>query len=462
MKLYNTLSHKKEIFKPIKNKRVGVYACGPTVYWHAHIGNLRTYIFSDVLKRILEYNNYKVKYVMNFTDVDDKTIKGTIEKYRENANKKNLRAYTERYIKIFKSDIKKLNIEFPFFIRATDAIQEMKKIIKELLKKHFAYIKDNSVYFDIQKYEQKYNDYGVLAGKDFMRGIKFGKTISEDEYEKENIGDFVLWKKWNKKRDKNIYWDDEILGKGRPGWHIECSAISIKEIGKQFDVHMGGKDLIFPHHTNEIAQSQAFTKKVPFVKYWLHAEHLMVDNEKMSKSKKNLYTLKDIEKKFDALSFRYLCLTSRYNSKLNFTWKSLEASQNALKNLYEKVSDLKTDCSEKIAKNSNNKYKKKFLEFINDDIDTPKALSLIWKMLNNKNISSQEKYRTCLDFDRVLGLSLDKVKKIKIPLKIRELADIREKYRKDKNWQKADEIRKKIEKLGYRIEDTKNGIKIKK
>ena len=464
LKLYNTLSRKKDIFKPIADKKVGLYACGPTVYWYAHIGNLRSYIFSDILKRVLDYNNYKVKFVMNFTDVDDKTIKGAIKENGRDADRKDLRNYTRKYIKIFKNDIKKLNINEPFFVRATDVIDDIKKVIKELLKQGFAYIKDGSTYFDIRKYEEKYKDYGQLVGKDFLRGLKFGVAVSADEYQKENIGDFVLWKKWNKERDGNIFWPDEILGKGRPGWHIECSVISMKYLGEQFDIHTGGVDLIFPHHSNEIAQSQAFSGKVPFVRYWLHPEHLIVEGEKMAKSKGNFYTLKDIEKTSNPLSFRYLCLTSHYRSKLNFTWGGLASSQKALNKLYEKFRELKiAKPKQKITYSRlSENYKAQFTGFINDDLNIPGALALMWKMIDDKKISRLEKYSLLLDFDKILGLSLNKVKKIIIPDSIQKLVDLREKYRQQKKWSEADKIRQEIERMGWQIEDTPKGPKISK
>ena len=462
LRVYNTLSKKKENFKPFKDKKVGFYTCGPTVYWFAHIGNLRSYLFSDILKKVLDYNHYRVKYVMNFTDIDDKTIKGTIEKYGKNVNKSDLKNYTEKYIKIFKNDIKKLNIEQPYFVRATDTIEDIKKVVKVLIKKGFAYIKEGSTYFNIQKYNQKYKDYGNLAGKNFLKGLKLGEIISVDEYQKENIGDFVLWKKWDKERDKNIFWTDPVLGKGRPGWHIECSVISMKYLGKQFDIHSGGVDLIFPHHSNEIAQSQAFSDKVPFVKYWIHPEHLMVEGEKMAKSKGNFYTLKDIEKKFNPIALRYLFLSSHYRSKLNFTWKSIESSQNALNRLYEKIKELKKEGTVKKLGLKAKVYQSKFLEYINNDLDTVRALALTWKIIEAKDISKQEKYNLLLDFDKIFGLGLAEIKKEKIPENVLTLTKEREKYRLKSQWKKADEIRNKIKKMGYWVEDTKKGSKLKR
>ena len=456
LKIYNTLSKKKEVFEPIKKGSVSLYTCGPTVYWFAHIGNLRSFIFSDVLKRVLMYNNYKVKHVINFTDIDDKTIKGAIKEYGKNAGNKELNKYTEKYIKLFKEDIAKLNIIKPFFVRATDAIKDIKMIVKALIKSKFAYIKEGSTYFNIREYNKVFKDYGNLAGKDFLKGLKIGKIVNSDEYEKENAGDFALWKE----EKENIYWEDSFLGKGRPGWHIECSAISMKYLGKQFDIHTGGIDLIFPHHSNEIAQSQAYSKKTPFVKYWIHSEHLMVENEKMAKSKGNFYTLKDIEKKFNPLAFRYLCLSSHYSTKLNFTWKSLESSQNALNKLYEKAIEFKSK-RVKLGKKAG-LYKDKFLYFINDNLDTVKAIALLWKMLREKQIKKEEKYSLLLDFDKVLGLNIEKTKELKIPENVKELVLEREEIRKQKNWKRADEIRKRVLEMGYEIEDRKSDSKIKK
>jgi len=460
--IYNTLSHKKEVFKPLKDKKVLLYTCGPTVYWFAHIGNLRSYIFSDVLARVFRYNGYKVKHVMNITDVDDKTIKGTIKEYGKKAKKEELRKFAQKYIKVFKEDIRKLNFQKELaFVRATNVVEEIKTAVKKLIKKNFAYIKEGSAYFDIRKYNQKFNDYGILAGKDFLKGLKLGKVISVDEYQKENIGDFVLWKKFKKGEDANIFWTDPILGKGRPGWHIECSVISMEYLGKSIDIHNGGVDLIFPHHSNEIAQSQALSNKVPFVRYWLHAEHMLINNEKMAKSKNNFYTLRDIEKRFDPPAYRYLCLGSHYRSKMNFSWESLESGQNALKNLYQKTLELKKNGKAKRIGPKAKHYKDQFTKLINEDLNTPKALGEVWKMLDDKDISDKEKYALLIDFDKVLGLSLDKVKKEKIPTEVLKLVEQRERLRKQKEWKKSDQVRRKIQDKGFQVEDTKKGPEIR-
>jgi len=459
--VYNTLSHKKEVFKPLKDKKVLLYTCGPTVYWFAHIGNLRSYIFSDVLTRAFRYNGYKVKHVMNITDVDDKTIKGTIKEYGKKAKKRELGKFTQKYIKTFKEDIGKLNFQKELtFVRATSVVKDIKDAVRKLIKKNFAYIKEGSTYFDIKKYNQKFNDYGILAGKNFLKGLKLGKVISVDEYQKENIGDFVLWKKFKKGEDANIFWTDPVLGKGRPGWHIECSVISMKYLGESLDIHNGGVDLIFPHHSNEIAQSQALSNKVPFVRYWLHAEHMLINNEKMAKSKNNFYTLRDIEKKFNPLAYRYLCLGSHYRSKMNFSWESLESGQNALKNLYQKTLELKRNSKTKRMGLKAKYYKDQFTKFINEDLNTPKALGEVWKMLDDKDVSDKEKYALLINFDKVLGLSLDKVRKERIPTEVLKLVKQREKFRKQKEWKKSDRVRQKIQDKGFQVEDTKKGPKV--
>ncbi len=462
LKLYNTLTKKKEKFIPINKNKVGMYSCGPTVYNHAHIGNLRSYLAADLLQRAIKYNGYKINRVMNFTDIDDKTIKGVTENYTKAADKDDLKKYTQKYIDIFKDDLAKLNIEKPNFVRATDKIEEIKKMIKKIVDLGFGYEKDGSIYFNIKKYQEKYQDYGKLVGEDFMKGIKLGATISADEYEKENIGDFALWRGW-KENDSDIFWESGEIPKGKPGWHIECSVISADKLSDQFDIHSGGVDLIFPHHSNEIAQSQAASGKVPFVKYWFHSEHLLVEGEKMAKSKNNFFTLKDLEKKnFNLLAFRYLCLSAHYRSKLNFTWKSLEASRNALERLYEFMT-LESGI-ENLESGISIKYENKFLEAINDDLDTPRALAVVWEMIKSKEINNQDKKLLLLKFDKVLGLGLSQVKKEKltIPDEVQKLIKEREEARENKNWERADELREIIKEKGFMVEDLEGEMRIRK
>src|SRR3989344_361800 len=306
IKLYNILSRKKEIFKPLKNKKAGLYTCGPTVYNPAHIGNLRTYIFEDVLKKILIYNGYGIKHVMNITDVEDKIIK------KAQTEGKTLKETTGPFVKIFFEDIKKMNIlKADAYPRATETIKEITRLIAVLLKNGYAYKgSDGSIYFDISKFK----NYGLLSGLKTKKRKRDGR-ISADEYGKKEAVDFALWKA---ARPKEPSWPSPF-GNGRPGWHIECSAMSMKYLGERFDIHCGAVDLIFPHHENEIAQSEAATGK-KFVNYWIEGEHLLANGRKMSKSLGNFYTLRDIEKRgFNPLSFRYLILTSHYRSQLNFT-----------------------------------------------------------------------------------------------------------------------------------------------
>ena len=449
IKLYNTLSRKKQAFKPLNNKPVKIYACGPTVYDFAHIGNLRTYIFEDILRRTLEYNGYKIKQVMNITDVEDKIIK------KAKAEKKDIFEITKPYTKIFFNDLKKLNIEkAEKYPKATEHIKEMVGLIKKLIAKNFAYQgKDGSVYFNISKFK----NYGELSQLE-KRKIKIGTRIAADEYNKEEAQDFVLWKT---AKAGEPSWPSP-WGNGRPGWHIECSAMSMKYLGETLDIHAGAVDLIFPHHENEIAQSEAATGK-KFVRYWLHSEHLSVDNQKMSKSLSNIFTLHDIErKKINPLAFRYLILTTHYRSKLNFTWESLGAAQNAMGRLT--TYDLRQTTNDERTTNDDNKkikiYIKKFLSAINDDLNTPKALSIIWQIIKDENFSSNAKKCLLLEFDKVLGLGLGKIKPLKIPQKIKQLAAQREKLRTNKQFIQADALRKQIEELGYIIEDTSYEPKI--
>jgi len=481
LKIYNTLTKKKEEFVPINKDMVGMYSCGPTVYNHAHIGNLRSYLAADLLQKTIKYNGHKINWVMNFTDIDDKTIRGATENHTKSADNNDLKKYTQKYIDIFKSDLVKLNIEEPNFVRATDKIEEIKKMVGKIVDLGFGYEKDGSIYFDIKKYQEKYHDYGKLVGEGFMEGIKPGATITADEYEKENIGDFALWRGW-KENDSDIFWEGEKIPKGKPGWHIECSAISADKLGDQFDIHSGGVDLIFPHHSNEIAQSQAVSGKIPFVKYWLHSEHLLVEGEKMAKSKNNFYVLSDLEKKnFNPLVLRYLCLSAHYRSKLNFTWQSLEASQNALERLYEFMNEESEECkflpreglkvgdyddstrSRLSLKRGVFDYENKFLEAINNDLDTPRALAIVWEIIKSKEINDQDKKSLLLKFDAVLGLGLGETKKEELIIsnEVRGLVKEREEARKNKNWGKADELRSVIKEKGFIIEDLESGTVIR-
>jgi len=458
LKLYNTLSRKKEDFKPLKDKKVGIYACGPTVYWFAHIGNLRTYLFEDFLKRILDYSGYRIKHVMNITDVghltsDADTGEDKLEKGAKR-EKKTVWEIAEFYTQAFRKDLKLLNIKEPdIWIKATDTIKEQIDLIKVLEKKGFTYLIEDGVYFNTSKLKT----YGRLWGKNKME-VKAGARI-EMVKGKKNPTDFALWKLTPPGVKRQMEWDSP-WGKGFPGWHTECVVMGAKFLGTPFDIHCGGIDHIQIHHTNEIAQAEAATDKI-LANFWLHGEFLNLEEGKMAKSKGNIITPETLIKKgINPLAFRYLCLNSHYRSKLNFSWEALKGAENSLKNLYDRMLDLS---EKKIkAKNPSKKYQEKFLEYIQDDLNTPQALALMWQVLKDEKISNEEKYAVLLDFDKVFGLDLDKIKKTEIKKDIKKLAELREEYRKNKQWQKADETRKEIEKMGYLVEDTKQGPKIKK
>src|SRR3989339_249868 len=377
LKFFNTLTKRKEIFKPIEKGKVKMYNCGPTVYNYPHIGNYRAYIFADLIKRVLKFKGFEVLQVMNITDVDDKTIRDSQKEHKP------LKEFTEFYTKGFMQDLDKLNIDkAEIFPKATETIKEMVDIIKILLNKGYAYKTDDGIYFSVKKFKS----YGKLSGVD-LKNLKAGASnrVTADEYDKENVSDFALWKFYTKE-DGEVFWDTEF-GKGRPGWHIECSAMAMKTLGKTLDIHTGGVDNLFPHHENEIAQSES-ANEVKFANYWLHSEHLLVDGKE------------------------------------------------------------------------NKKYLKEFEKAIDDDLNIPNALQVLWKLVRDKN--AEGKYKTIKEMDRVFGLDLFKQEKIKIPNEIQKLVEEREKARENKDWKKSDELREKINKLGYSLEDKKEGIIVKK
>ncbi len=447
LKFYNTLTRTKENFSPINKKKVLFYSCGPTVYNYPHIGNYRAYIFADTLKRVLLYEGYKVKHIMNLTDIDDKTIRDS-----QKAGK-TLKAFTEFYTKEFFKDSKALNISKPTkFTKATDYINEMVEIVKKLLQKGLAYkSEDGSIYFDIKKFK----NYGKLSHLviENQKENASGR-IKTDEYEKDNVQDFALWKAWDK-MDGDVFWETS-LGKGRPGWHIECSAMSMANLGEQIDLHTGGVDNIFPHHENEIAQSEGATG-IPFVKYWMHNEWVLVDQKKMAKSFNNFYTLRDLLKKdIDPIAYRFWLLMANYRTRVNFVWEALEGAETALKRLYGLYNELGVVKAGKIDEKSQQKFKL----YLEDDLDTPRALTVLWDVLKDETISSANKKATVLDFDKVLGLGFANLKAEKIPAKIKKLVEAREQARQDKDFQKSDELRKEINSFGYEIKDTAEGQKI--
>lgn len=448
LRFYNTLSKEKEEFKPIVDGLVKMYSCGPTVYNHAHIGNLRAYVFADVLKRTLTYSGYDVTHIMNLTDIDDKTIKNSQKEG------KSLKEFTEFYTHEFLKDIASLNILPPkSFTKATNYVDKMVEIIEDLLAKNIAYKStDGSIYFDIKKFP----NYGKLSNLVLdEQKENAGGRIKTDEYDKENVQDFALWKSYDE-ADGDVFWETP-LGKGRPGWHIECSAMSIANLGEELDIHTGGVDNIFPHHENEIAQSECYTGK-EFVKYWMHNEWVLADGKKMSKSENNFFTLRDlIAKDIDLIAYRFWLLMANYRTRVNFVWEALQASEIALKRLYR----LYLDLGEEIGTVDAN-YQKTFKERISDDLNTPLALSLLWDLVKDPSISNKDKKATILDFDTVLGLDFENLKVETIPEEIIKLAEERKVAREAKDFQKSDELRDKIKSLGYEIKDSDNGEKISK
>ena len=442
LRIYNTLSQKEELFTPQKDNLVSLYSCGPTVYGYVHIGNLRTQTFSDTLRRTLTYLGYGVTQVINITDVDDKTIKGSA------MERLPLSEFTKKYETLFFRDTERMNILRPNITpRATEYISEMISLIERLIEKKLAYKADDGIYFDIAKSDE----YGELAQLEKRTDTK--SRITKDEYDKESANDFALWK-FYREEDGDAVWPAPF-GKGRPGWHIECSAMSMKNLGETIDIHTGGMDLIFPHHTNEIAQSEGVTGK-KFVRYWMHSGFINMENEKMAKSIGNIITLdKIIEKGFDPLSYRYLLLGIHYRKQTNFSWEALEGARNALEKLYARFLEL-GNASGAI----NKQFKKKFTASLQNDLNTPIALSIIWEVLDS-NLTKEDKKTTLLDFDKVLGLGLEKLTAIKIPMEVLELAGKRERARSSKNWALADEIRQEMEGLDYTVSDTDIGPQIR-
>ncbi|MFA5071576.1 MAG: cysteine--tRNA ligase [Candidatus Pacearchaeota archaeon] len=458
LKLYNTLTRKKEEFKPIKEGNVGMYSCGPTVYWYPHVGNMRTYIFSDILKRVLEYNGFNVKHVMNVTDVGHLVNDGDVgeDKIEKEAAKegKTAKEIANYYWKVFKEDFKKLNIIEPaIWTKATEHIKEQIELIKKLEKKGYTYKTDDGIYFDTSKFK----DYGKMARMNTEEMIAGKRT---EMREKKNKTDFALWKFSETPGLRQQEWDSP-WGIGFPGWHIECSAMSMKYLGETFDIHTGGEDHIQIHHPNEIAQSEAATGK-KFVNYWLHGFFLNFRGKKVSKSEGGLYTISELEKQnFNPLSFRYMCLTTYYRKPLNFSLEILESAQNSLNRLRNIISEIKYKDEKKNRKNID-AAKKQFLEMINDDLNLPKATAFLWEILRDERLSNSEKYELAIDFDKVLGLGLDKEENVEIPDDVLKIADEREIARKNKDWKKSDELREKIKKKGWQVDDIKEGYKLKK
>ena len=467
IKLYNTLTRKKEVFKPLKKGGVGLYTCGLTVYNFAHIGNLRTYLFEDILKRVFEYNGFKIKHVMNITDVGHLTSDSDTgeDKMELGAKRERKTAWeiAEFYTKAFKKDLKRLNIKEPnIWVKATETIEDQINLIKILEKKGFTYRISDGIYFDTSKLKT----YGRLWPRKMK--LKAGARI-EMVPGKKNPTDFALWKFTPQGVKRQMEWDSPwappgVRGKvkGFPGWHTECVVMSMKYLGVPFDIHCGGVDHILIHHTNEIAQAEAAFSKI-LANFWLHGEFLELKKEKMAKSEGRIITLENlIQKGFSPLAYRYLCLTTHYRKKLQFSWPALKSSQNALNALYQKIIEIKTESPAENGSPLTKGYQKKFLDFINDDLNMPKALALMWDAIKDQRLKIKDKRELLLDFDKVFGLDLAKVRRPKIPQEIIKLVREREKYRKKGDFKSADEIRKKIKEMGWQIEDTKEGPKIKK
>jgi cysteinyl-tRNA synthetase len=421
LKLYNTLSRQEEIFTPLVAPTVKIYSCGPTVYDYAHIGNWRAFIINDLLRRTLEFNQYQVNQVMNITDVDDKTINGS------RGVGEALGDFTKKYERIFLDDLISLNILPPTnLVHATEFIPQMIESVQKLLDTGHAYKTADGVYFKITSFA----NYGDLS-----------KQIIDDNTDR----DFALWK-FETPEDNGNAWDASF-GRGRPGWHIECSTMILKTLGETIDLHTGGSDLMFPHHENEIAQSESLTGKI-LARYWLHVAFLQVDGHKMSKSLNNFYTLKDLaDHNISPLAYRYWLLTAHYRSPINFTWEAVGAAQTALQRLENQIRDL-PDVGE-----VDQNLCEQFLTLLNNDLNLPQALAFA--------LSSSANKATWLEFDKVLGLKLLEVRRLTIPAEVQELANTREQARQNKNWPKADQLRQEIEAKGFEIEDTDNSPRLK-
>ncbi|MEO8666797.1 MAG: cysteine--tRNA ligase [Ignavibacteria bacterium] len=466
LKLFNTLSRTKEEFIPIDPAEVKMYSCGPTVYNYQHIGNFRTFFFEDILLRVLKYNDHNVKYVMNITDVghlvadsDEGDDKMELSAKQQG---KSVLEVSEYYTDIFKRDMALLNIIPPYvYTKATEFIKEQVEMIKCLEEKGYTYVTSDGVYFDTSKFP----DYGNLAKLD-IKGLQEGARI-EFSPEKKNITDFSLWKFSRNDEKRQMEWEAP-WGTGFPGWHIECSAMSKAKLGSHLDIHCGGIDHIPIHHTNEIAQSEACNGE-KFVNYWLHGEFLDMAGEKMSKSTGKFVTLQTlIDKGYAAMDYRYFLLMAHYRKKLKFTFDALDAAKNGYRNLTGKVLNLKEEISDTgdLPDITGNNWRNKFQETINDDLNMPEAMAVLWDMLKDENLSSTEKLSLAYDFDMVFGLGLDKIEKTgdstEIPEEINELSDKRNEAKKNKDFKLADELRKIIMEKGYELTDRKEGTLIKK
>lgn len=462
MKLYNTLSREIEEFKPIHDNEILFYHCGPTVYWVQHIGNLRAMVWADLIRRSLRHLDYKIKFVRNYTDVGHLTSDEDLgeDKMEKGAKREGLtpQEIANKYIKIFEDDTNHLNIIEPDFKpRASEYITQMQEMIKTLLDKGFAYITDLAVVYDVSKFPQ-YNKLNHQKMELNKQGA--GKGVVEDP-QKKHFADFNLWV-FKKGAHKNALqtWDSP-WGKGFPGWHIECSVMAKSLLGDTIDIHMGGVEHVAVHHTNEIAQSEAANDRI-FVNYWLHNEHLNVNDAKMAKSQGTGFTLKEImDRGFDPIALRYFFLSAHYRSKQNFTWEALEAASVALSRLREAVTTLGQNKATKGKSADTENFRSRFKEFLASDFQIPQALGLTWEMLKS-DLADRDKLDLLLDFDRVFGLGLKDVKADKIPDDILSQAEARALAKKEGDYAKADMIRKALKEKGFEIEDSQKGYSVKK
>ena len=467
LKLFNTATRQKETFIPLEGRHVRMYTCGPTVYNFAHIGNFRTYVFEDLLRRTIQFFGFTMTQAMNLTDVDDKTIKGAI------AQNISLDEYTQPFKDAFFDDLRTLHIEpVEYYPAATDYISEMIQMIETLIQKGIAYVGgDQSVYFAIHKFPR----YGCLSHfqlEDLQVGAS--ERVASDEYEKDHVADFVLWKSYDPERDGKIFWESPF-GPGRPGWHLECSAMAMKLLGETIDIHVGGVDNMFPHHENEIAQSEACSGR-KFANIWMHSEHLLVDNKKMSKSLGNFYTLRDLlNKGYTGIQIRYLLLQTHYKTQLNFTFQGLDAAKSALNRLNDFIQRLLEVEGEEAGGRVEELCQKTldhFAESLADDLNISAALAAVFDFVRDMNglcdtgrinkEEAQEALALMKKIDSVLALLNFEKEEAAIPEELKLAFERRLQARQEKNWKLADELRDFIQQRGYMIEDTPNGVRLKK
>lgn len=457
--LYNTLTRQKEEFTPIRPGEVGLYTCGPTVYNYAHIGNLRTYIFQDILKRVLTFNGFQVIHVMNITDVGHLTGDRDMgeDKMETGARREGKTAWdiADFYTRAFKEDIARLNILEPrIWCKATDTIPEQIELVRTLEEKGFTYRTSDGIYFDTARVP----DYAKLSNQD-LQALQEGARVEKNP-EKRNATDFALWKFSPKGIRRQMEWDSP-WGIGFPGWHVECSAMSTKFLGEQLDIHCGGIDHIDIHHTNEIAQSEAATGR-KFFNLWMHGAFLNIQGgKKMAKSEENFLTLGNalLKRNIPPLAYRYAAFLTHYRKPMEYSDESMQAAKNGLEHLLNQVREVAKG-GEGPAGGKNDTFRQKFLEAVNDDLNMPRAMAVIQELLKS-GIPAGEKYATILDFDRVLGLDLDQADKPEeLPTEVGQLVEARRKAREAKNWAESDRLRDEIQALGYTVKDTREGMKV--